>query len=197
MKLSYLLSAFSLSKVTASSTIKVGSSSKNKHDSSGRRRAGVRGLAPVVGGEETFPPYSQQCQDDAGPPFMDDAETFGPGGTFHDQKPATAVGDCPAPLQGACGKKEQTAAFLEGPIDCGGRGWFCRILEEPGWPTINLISDVNFGYCNTTEGFEDAGFDKAGHCHGSNSDDSYYWWVRDHWHRQYVRFMSYEILYMY
>jgi len=48
-----------------------------------------------------------------------------------------------------------------------------------------LTSDVNFGYCNTTEGFEDAGFDKSGHCHGSDSDDTFYWWVRDHWFRGY------------
>eukprot|EP00536_Pseudo-nitzschia_multiseries_P016179 jgi/Psemu1/312876/fgenesh1_kg.1040_\ len=154
----------------------------NDHHSSLRR-----GLVPGgVATEAVFPPYSQQCQDDAGPLFTDDAEIFGPGGKYHDGKPATPVGDsCPSPLQGACATKDQKTAFLEGPIDCGGKGWFCRILEEPGWPTVGLKGDLNFGYCNTTDGFEDAGFDNAGHCHGSDSDDTYYWWVRDHWHRQY------------
>jgi len=136
--------------------------------------------------EQVFPPYSQQCRDDAGPPFMDDIETFGPNNKkYFEGKPATAIGDCPDPLKGACATKEKVAAFLEGPVDCGGKGWYCRILEEPGWPTIALTTDVNFGYCNTTEGLEDAGFDQAGHCHGSNSDDTFYWWVRDHWYRQY------------
>jgi len=48
-----------------------------------------------------------------------------------------------------------------------------------------LRGDVNFGYCNTTEGREGEGFDGDGHCHGSDSDVTFYWWVRDHWFRQY------------
>jgi len=131
-----------------------------------------------------FPAYNQQCRDDAGPPFLDDSETFGTNKYF-DGKPAQAVGDCPSPLTEACAGKPKTAAFLEGPIDCGGRGWFCRIEEETGWPTNGLTADLNFGYCNTTEGFEDDGFDRAGHCHGSESDGAFYWWVRDHWFRGY------------
>ena len=140
--------------------------------------------------QSVFPPYSQQCRDDAGPPFQDDAETFG-GKKYHEGKPAKAVGDCPDPLKGACATKSKTAAFLEGPISCGTKGWFCRILEQPGWPAVALTSDVNFGYCNTTEGFEDAGFDRSGHCHGSDSDDTFYWWVRDHWFRGYVSIAIY------
>ena len=136
--------------------------------------------------QNVFPLYNQQCRDDAGPPFLDDSETFG-NRKYHNGKPAFAVGDCPDPLKGACATKPKTEAFLEGPIDCGGKGWFCRILEEPDWPNIMLNTDVNFGYCNTTEGFNDAGFDRSGHCHGSDSDETFYWWVRDHWHRQYVR----------
>jgi hypothetical protein len=116
---------------------------------------------------------------------MDDSETFG-NKKYHDDKPATAVGDCPDPLKGACASKPKLEAFLEGPVDCGGRGWFCRILEEPGWNPVALTSDVNFGYCNTTEGYEDEGWDKSGHCHGSDADETFYWWVRDHWHRGYV-----------
>merc|ERR1712146_373433 len=46
-------------------------------------------------------------------------------------------------------------------------------------------SDTNFGYCNTQEGFDDPGYDKAGHCHGSGRDETFYWWVRDHWFRGY------------
>merc|ERR1712118_526228 len=43
----------------------------------------------------------------------------------------------------------------------------------------------NFGYCNVTEGFEDPGWDRSGHCHGSDQDETFYWWVRDHWFRGY------------
>ena len=135
--------------------------------------------------QATFPAWNQQCRDDAGPPFIDDSEIFGTN-KYHTGKPAFAVGDCPDPLKEACATKPKTEAFLEGPINCGGKGWFCRIHEEPGWPNIMLNSDVNFGYCNTTEGTEDPGWDRSGHCHGSDSDDTFYWWVRDHWHRQYV-----------
>merc|ERR1712176_366523 len=47
------------------------------------------------------------------------------------------------------------------------------------------IGDLNFGHCNTTVSFDDAGYDQDGHCHGSSDDSTYYWWMRDHWHRGY------------
>ena len=135
--------------------------------------------------QAVFPPYNQQCRNDSGPLYIDDAETFG-NRTYHEGKNASAVGECPDPLKGACSQKPRTAAFLEGPIDCGGKGWFCRILEEPGWPSIALNTDMNFGHCNTTEAQEDVGFNRTGHCHGSDSDDAFYWFIRDYWYRQYV-----------
>ena len=32
-----------------------------------------------------WPLYNQQCQDDAGSPFLDDEETYGPNGFYHDK----------------------------------------------------------------------------------------------------------------
>ena len=58
-------------------------------------------------------------------------------------------------------------------------------MPQENWAPVNLISDVNFGHCNTTSGFEDAGYDQDGHCHGSSDDSTYYWWMRDHFFRQY------------
>ena len=58
-------------------------------------------------------------------------------------------------------------------------------MPQENWPPVNLIGDVNFGHCNTTNGFEDAGYDRDGHCHGSSDDSVYYWWMRDHFFRQY------------
>lgn len=136
-----------------------------------------------------WPVYSQQCQDDAGTPFGDDAEIYGPNGFYHDKSAAFPVlqnGECPAPLSGACQSRPTIkAAYLEGPIDCGDEGWYCRIMPDENWEPINLIGDLNFGHCNTTAGFEDAGYDRDGHCHGSSVDSTYYWWIRDHWFRQY------------
>jgi len=134
---------------------------------------------------EAFPAYNQQCRDDAGPPFMDDGEIFGATGKYHNNKPAIAVGDCPEPLAEACATKPKIEAFLEGPVNCGSSGWYCRIVEQPGWNPANLLSDLNMAQCNTTQGFNDDGYDKDGHCHGSDSDQTFYWWVRDHWHRGY------------
>jgi len=75
--------------------------------------------------------------------------------------------------------------YMEGPLDCGDDGWFCRIIPDPNWPPINLIGDLNFGHCNSTKSFDDAGYDKDGHCHGSSESNTYYWWIRDHFFRQY------------
>ena len=68
---------------------------------------------------------AQHCRHDAGPPWADDEENFG--------TPAAPKGDCPAPLAAACSAKGKKAAFLDGPVDCGGKGWFCRILPQAGW----------------------------------------------------------------
>jgi len=140
----------------------------------------------------TWPKYSQQCRDDAGPPYGDDEETF-PNGKYHDGSPAIPVllknGQCAEPMKKACNDRPTfKTAYIEGPIDCGNKGWYCRIMPDPNpsnWPPLALTSDVNFGHCNSTDGFEDGGFDQNGHCHGSSKDNTYYWWIRDHWYRQY------------
>ena len=78
---------------------------------------------------------SQACQDDAGPPWHDDGETY-PFKRYHDDTPAMPVlqdNECPSPLKSACEAKPSKAAYLEGPVDCGGQGWFCRIIETPAY----------------------------------------------------------------
>ena len=75
---------------------------------------------------------------------------------------------CAKPMKQACSvRPSYKAAYLEGPIDCGDNGWYCRIMPDANLDPQNLIADLNFGHCNTTEGFEDAGYDRDGHCHGS------------------------------
>ena len=146
------------------------------------------GLVQRVSADVDFPIYSQQCRDDAGPPFGDDEEHFGVGGKYHDKSFANAIlqdGKCAPPVQKACESRPIKTAYLEGPIDCGGKGWYCRIMKDPNWKNYNLKSDFNFGHCNRTEALNDHGWDGDGHCHGSEDDSTYYWWVRDHWHRQY------------
>lgn len=142
----------------------------------------------------TFPLYSQQCRDDAGPPFEDDAEIFvGADNKYYSASTDAPVlnedGMCPAPLRDTCNTgKPKMGAYLEGPINCNKQGWYCRILndEQNEWASINLIPDYNFGYCNTSDAFDDAaGYDRDGHRHGSDEDSTYYWWIRDHWYRQY------------
>ena len=83
---------------------------------------------------------SQQCQDDAGPPWVDDGENY-PNGRYHDEWPVTPVlpsdGECPTPLKTACEQKPIKAAYMEGPIDCGpGGGWFCRIMEQASLASV-------------------------------------------------------------
>ena len=131
----------------------------------------------------TWPLYNQACRDDAGPPYEDDSETFGTNGEkYHDGSSAFPVlqsdGQCAKPLQDACASRPTfKTAYLEGPISCGDKGWYCRIYKDDdnGWPNINLSGDVNFGLCNSTASFEDAGYDQDGHCHGSDNDSTYYW----------------------
>ena len=43
--------------------------------------------------------------------------------------------------------------------------------------------DLNMQLCNVPNADES---DQGGHCHGSDSDNTYGWWVRDHWHRGYT-----------
>mmetsp|Transcript_38960 Transcript_38960/g.93324 ORF Transcript_38960/g.93324 Transcript_38960/m.93324 type:complete len:367 (-) Transcript_38960:175-1275(-) len=134
-----------------------------------------------------WPVYSQQCADDAGPPYMDDE----PGTYYHAGSAAYPVlndRECAEPLKDACAQRPDfKTAYLEGPISCGNNGWYCRIFDDSanGWPTANLVPDLNFGQCNSVASFEDAGYDRDGHCHGSSDDSTYYWWIRDHWFRGY------------
>eukprot|EP00586_Coscinodiscus_wailesii_P013061 CAMPEP_0172501762 /NCGR_PEP_ID=MMETSP1066-20121228/153256_1 /TAXON_ID=671091 /ORGANISM="Coscinodiscus wailesii, Strain CCMP2513" /LENGTH=253 /DNA_ID=CAMNT_0013276731 /DNA_START=53 /DNA_END=810 /DNA_ORIENTATION=- len=150
-------------------------------------------LYSIAKADIIWPKYNQQCRDDAGPTYTDDEEAFGPNGKYHDKNSAAIPvlrddGKCAPPLQSACQSRPNVrTAYLEGPISCGNRGWYCRIMpDDPAiWPPVALTGDLNFGHCNTTAAFEDAGYDRDGHCHGSSVDSTYYWWVRDHWHRGY------------
>jgi len=123
---------------------------------------------------------SQQCADDAGPPWQDDDVV--PWAASPALPVTDTFGQCPKPLQGACQSKDLKRAFLEGPVDCGGRGWFCRIAPQEGWKNP-FYNDRNFAHCNTTDADER---DNDGHCHGSDVDNVYGWWVRDHWFRGYA-----------
>jgi len=150
---------------------------------------------PATGDGEgvfTWPKYSQQCFDDAGPPFGDDVEIFGPNGKYHDIGSDQAVlrddGQCAEPVRDACAKHAKggavsaavaKTAYLEGPLQCGGKGWFCRILPDVPHAGTGEV-DWNYNSCNRTEYG-----DTDGHCHGSDDDDTFYWWVRDHWNRNY------------
>jgi len=106
---------------------------------------------------------SQQCADDAGAPWVDDK----PGKAYYADSPALPL-SCPPPLAAACETKGIKAALLDGPLDCGGKGWFCRIMPQPGWRNPDFV-DYNFAHCNET----DADYrDDNGHCHGSDTDDT-------------------------
>lgn len=140
-------------------------------------------------GKFTWPKYSQACRDDAGPFFPDNDDRPN---RYHDEYQSEAVlkddGTCADPIKAACEahaeggqvtKKVAKTAYLEGPLQCGGKGWFCRIL--PDKTHFDWRDDWNFNHCNRTEYG-----DSDGHCHGSDDDDVYYWWVRDHFHRNYA-----------
>lgn len=126
-------------------------------------------------GEEGWIPApegpAQYCRHDAGPVWSDDAEHF-PGARYHDNTPAQPVptaGPCVPALTAACASKGRKAAHLDGPIDCGGQGWFCRIIEEsPTWQNPDF-DDANFAHCNGTDADER---DDDGHCHGSDVDST-------------------------
>lgn len=120
---------------------------------------------------------SQQCADDAGPPWGDDE----PGARYYANTPAEPLG-CPEPLAAACATKGVKAALLDGPLDCKGKGWFCRIMRQDGWRNPDFV-DYNFAHCNVSDADER---DDGGHCHGSDDDSTYGWWIRDHWFRGYA-----------
>jgi len=147
------------------------------------------GVFQCINADIVWPEYDQFCRDDAGPPYLDDEGTFPGGGKYHDTSQAVPIlvnGQCAPKMRKACNQRPNIrTAYFEGPLDCGGDGWFCRIMPDENWKPQNLIADLNFGHCNTTDGIEDAGFDRDGHCHGSADDNTYYWWMRDHYHRAY------------
>jgi len=77
-------------------------------------------------------------------------------------------GKCAKPLEQACSvRPSYKAAYLKGPIDCGDNGLYCRIMPDDNWSPVNHIGDLNFCHCNTTDGYEDAGYNRDGHYHGS------------------------------
>jgi hypothetical protein len=128
---------------------------------------------------------SQQCQDDAGPPWGDDGDV-----PYYSGFPNAPVlpdsGECADPLKAACAKKGALSAYLDGPVNCGKAGWFCRISyradhRQPGFRE-GQFPDSNYASCNQS----DTEHDRDGHCHGSDVDDTYGWWIRDHWHRNYA-----------
>lgn len=121
---------------------------------------------------------NQHCRDDAGPAWGDLEKPY------FLKTPATPVlnnGACPSPLAEACADKGIKYAHLASVPQCGGKGWFCRIMDQPGWENKEY-GDRNFEHCNVTEADEK---DQGGHCHGSDTDNVYGWWVRDHWMRGY------------
>lgn len=128
---------------------------------------------------------NQQCHDDAGPPWTDDGPVAYYVG-FPNAPLLPSSGECPAPLSAACAEKGALPAHLDGPVDCGGKGWFCRIFDQPDhrMPGVRggSFPDSNFASCNQSE----TEHDLDGHCHGSDVDDTYGWWIRDHWHRNYA-----------
>lgn len=133
---------------------------------------------------------AQYTQNDNGPPWTDDGEYF-PGKHYYEGSPATPIlrdGQCSSPLHEACETRGVLTAHLDGPVNCGGNGWFCRLTEQPGFINPDgLETDLNFAHCNAT----DADYrDNDGHCHGSNDDSTYGWWVRDHWFRGYASKME-------
>eukprot|EP00873_Tetraselmis_striata_P033561 jgi/Tetstr1/453825/TSEL_040776.t1 len=115
--------------------------------------------------------------------------------------PATDAGEpmCPDPLRDAEGNPSCTPkdgesqdqafvrAFMEGPINCGGKGFFCRMKEDhagidrgvTGTPGDQLLANRNFGYC--VDRTVDRQIDwnnlsrqpnnNDGHCHGSDLDE--------------------------
>jgi hypothetical protein len=112
-------------------------------------------------------PYSQQCTDDAGSAWQDDGEIY-PNKHYWSGSPAKpqlpSNGKCPPPLAASCARKGAKAAYLDGPINCGGKGFFCRIMPQADWVNsdakpmahekasfhLKVFKEANFYHCNTT-----------------------------------------------
>ena len=93
-----------------------------------------------VHGVPSFPAYSQQCADDAGPPWADDVQAYHKGSAA---EPVLKNQTCPGPLKDACAQRgDAKTAFLEGPVKCNGKGWYCRILPDPNWPALLMTPIV-------------------------------------------------------
>eukprot|EP00193_Tetraselmis_chui_P005188 CAMPEP_0177767740 /NCGR_PEP_ID=MMETSP0491_2-20121128/9306_1 /TAXON_ID=63592 /ORGANISM="Tetraselmis chuii, Strain PLY429" /LENGTH=556 /DNA_ID=CAMNT_0019284415 /DNA_START=184 /DNA_END=1854 /DNA_ORIENTATION=+ len=120
---------------------------------------------------------------------------------------------CPAPLADedgnpSCEPKDgetqdqaYVRAYMEGPINCGGKGFFCRMKEDhagieggvTGTPGDQLLNNRNYGYC--VDRAEDRQINwnslsrqpnnNDGHCHGSDIDASYIGVLHDHYYRPY------------
>ena len=75
---------------------------------------GLVALLPSASADIDWPLYSQQCRDDAGPPYADDE----PGIKYHAGSAAYPVlenGECAQPLQSACSSRPDfKTAYLEG-----------------------------------------------------------------------------------
>ncbi len=72
-------------------------------------------VLPFASADIEWPEYNQQCQDDAGPPYLDDE----PGTKYHDGSGAWPVllndGTCADPLKEACALRDDfKTAYLEG-----------------------------------------------------------------------------------
>lgn len=144
------------------------------------------------GAVPAYPSYDQQCQDDAGPRWVEDLQRFGTDRFYWSDSHARAVlkedGSCPAPVEEACQtRKNPLQAFVEGPIACPD-AWACRIYPDPNHGAgYDFLGDRNFGNCDRpdTDLWEATMTDQDGHCHGGLDPSSFYWWIRDHWNRPY------------
>ena len=80
-----------------------------------------------------------------------------------DSNNAAGRKQCPPPLLETCNAHEAAGmstndaavkAFMEGPIDCGDKGFFCRVKKDPagknggmtGGPDDDFVGNENFGY---------------------------------------------------
>mmetsp|Transcript_34866 Transcript_34866/g.82716 ORF Transcript_34866/g.82716 Transcript_34866/m.82716 type:complete len:575 (-) Transcript_34866:348-2072(-) len=88
-------------------------------------------------------------------------------------------------------------SYMEGPLDCGGKGFFCRMKTDPyfsGTPRDVLHDNYNYGYCkdaklenpdNNFPGNYQRPERDDGHCHGSHLESVYKDLLVDHYYRRY------------